>query len=142
MRNAAADDAIREHAARGDAQAAIVEEGSAAALGGVKLVRRRIEDDAGDDLAVTLERDRHGEHRNAVQEVGRAVERIDDPAMRAVGALDLLIGLFAEEAVGRPCLQQLVADDLLRLQIGLADEIAWSLHRNLQVLHFAEIAAE
>ena len=141
IRNAAADDAVRQHAARSDAQAAIVEKCAATTLGRVELVGRRIENHAGDDLVIALERDRDGKQRNAVQEIGGAVERIDDPAMRAVGALDLFTFL-AEEAVGGACLHQLVADDLLRLQIRLADEIARSLHGNLQVLHFAEIAAE
>src|SRR5690606_33770949 len=98
MRNAAADDGIGKVLARGDAQTAIVEEGPAAALGGEELVRRRIQHHRRDDLAVTLERDGDGEARNAVQEIGRAVERIDDPAMRAVRAGDLL-GFLAEEAV-------------------------------------------
>ncbi len=76
-----------------------------------------------------------------MQEVGGAVERIDDPAVRAVGALDLF-AFLAEEAISRTCLQKLFAHDLLGLAIGGRDEIARSLDRDLQVLHFAEITPQ
>ena len=46
------------------------------------FVLDRIVDDARDDLAFALERDRNREVRNAVQEVRGAVERVDDPAVR------------------------------------------------------------
>ena len=58
----------------------VVEERALAFLGDEQLVGDRIVDEAGDDDAFALERDRDGEMRNAVQEVGGAVERIDDPA--------------------------------------------------------------
>jgi hypothetical protein len=45
-------DRVRQHAAGADAQAAVVEEGAATALGGVELVGRRVEDHAGNDLAL------------------------------------------------------------------------------------------
>ena len=80
MRHAGGDHRVGEVAAAGDAQPPVVEEGAAAALGDVKLVQDRVVDDAGDELALALERDRDGEERDAVQEVGGAVERIDDPA--------------------------------------------------------------
>ncbi len=81
MGRAGPDHGIGEGLARADAQAAVVQEGAAASLGGVELVRRRVEDDRADDLALALERDGDGEMRNAVQEIGGAVERIDDPGM-------------------------------------------------------------
>jgi len=76
-----------------------------------------------------------------VEEVGGAVQRIDEPAVRAVGADDLLT-LLAEEAVGRTRLQKLFLDDLLRAEIGLRDEVAGSLDGDLQVLDLAEIARQ
>ena len=84
----------------GDAQAAVVHEGAAAALGGVELVHRRIVDDAGDELALALQRDRDGEDRDAVQEIGGAVERIDDPAVLVVLAGDRA-ALFHQEGSSR-----------------------------------------
>jgi hypothetical protein len=75
---------------------------------------------------------------HAVQEVRRPVERIDDPAPRRVGALD--IGAFlAEEPVIGPCAQEFLLQDLLGRPVRAADEIAGPLGRDLQVLHLAEI---
>ena len=129
---------IRKNAARADAQTAVIEKRAAAPLSSVKLVGRWIEDDPRDDFAIALERDRHSKHRNAVQEVGRAIERIDDPAMGPVRALDLF-ALLAEEPIGRACLQEFVLDDLFGLPVGIGHEIARAFHGNLQVLHFPEI---
>ncbi len=99
--HAAADHAVRQHLAGADADAAIVEEGAATLFRRVEFIGRRVEDYAGDDLAIALQRDRDGKLRDAVQEVCRAVERIDDPAMRAIGALDLF-AFLAEEAISWP----------------------------------------
>ena len=109
----------------GDAQAAIVDEGAGAAFGDVELVHDRVVDHAGDDLVVALERHRDREDRDAVQEVGGAVERIDDPAMGPIGTDDL-VALFTEKAVGRACLQQLFADQLFGLAVGLRNVVARS----------------
>ena len=88
-RNAGADQRVGQMAARRDAQAPVVDIGAGALLGPEHLVAQRLVDDAGDDLAVALERDRDREMRDAVQEIGGAVERIDDPAVMRVGALRL-----------------------------------------------------
>ena len=79
--------------------------------------------------------------RDAVQEIGGAVERIDDPAMARIGA-GARAAFLAEEAVIRPRLQKLLAHDLLGAAVGGGDEIARPLQRHLQVLDFAEIALE
>src|SRR5579862_7528661 len=86
MRQAAGDNGFGKIAARGDAKALIVEERALAVLGDEELLVGRIVNEAGNDGAVALERDRDSEVRNAVQEIGGAVERIDDPAMASVGA--------------------------------------------------------
>ena len=67
----------------GDAQPPVVEPGAGALLGHEHLVLGRVVDDARHDLALVLEADRDRPVRQAVQEVGGAVERIDDPAPRA-----------------------------------------------------------
>ena len=100
VRQPAGDDRVGEPLARGDAQAPVVEEGALAALGGEQLVVGRIVDQAGDDRALALERDRDREVRDAVQEVGGAVERIDDPGVGLVGAF-ARAAFLAEEAVAR-----------------------------------------
>ena len=128
--------------AAGDAQAAaVVEPGAAALFGGVELVHHRVVDHRGDDLAVALERDGDRKERDRVEEVGGAVERIDDPAVLAVGALHL--GAFlAEEAVGRAGLAELGEDDLLGALVGVRDEVGRALARDLEVLDLAEILGE
>ena len=141
MRQPARDDRIGEPLPRGDADAPVVEEGALAALGHEQLVVCRIVDEAGDDRAVAFERDRDGEMRDAVQEIGGAVERIDDPAMRPVGA-HMGAAFLAEKAVIRPRLGEFVAQDLFGAVVGGGDEIARALQRHLQVLDLAEIALE
>src|SRR4029453_2243581 len=89
-------------------------------------------DHGGDDLALALEADRDGEVRHAVQEVGRAVERIDDPAVAAV-ALGLA-AFLAEEAVLGAGTRELGAQRALGLDVGVADEVAWALLGDLQGL--------
>ena len=86
---------------RGHPQPAVVEVGAVAALGAEQLVAQGVEDDAGGDLAMLLERDRDRPVRQAVQEVGGAVERVDDPAIvrRAAG---LGAALLHDEAVVGP----------------------------------------
>ena len=123
------------------AQAAVVDPGAGAFLGHEHLVLDRVVDHARHDLALVLQGDRDRPVRQAVQEVDRAVERIDDPAAGRVLALHLG-ALLAEPAVGRARLGQFVADDLLGLEVGAADEVARALGGDLQVLDLAEIAQE
>ena len=98
MRQAAGDHGIGQALARRHAQPLVVEERALAALGDVKLVGDRIVDHAGDDRARALQPDRDGELRDAVQEIGGAVERIDDPGVGRVGA-GVAAAFLAEEAV-------------------------------------------
>ncbi len=57
-----------------------------------------------------------------MQEVGRPIERIDDPAMRLVGADDFA-ALFHQEAVAGARLRQLLENNVLGLVIGGRNEI-------------------
>ena len=126
---------------RGDADAPVVEEGALAAFGDEQLVVGRIVGQAGNDRAVAFQRNRDRKVRNAVQEVGGAVERIDDPAMALVGA-GMGAAFLAEETVIRPRLGKFFAHDRFGLAVGGSDEIARPLQRHLQVLDLAEIAFE
>ena len=141
MRQPAGHHRLVEPLAGGDAHAPVVEEGAFAALGDEQLVVGRIVGQPGDDRAVALQRDRDRKMRNAVQEVGGAVERIDDPAMGLVGA-GMRAAFLAQEAVIRPRLGKLLAHDRFGLAVGGGDEIARPLQRYLQVLDLAEIALE
>src|SRR6516162_3421510 len=78
---------------------------------------------------------------NAVQKVCGAVERVDAPAMRLVGA-GVSAAFLAEEAVIRSRLGEFLAQDRLGAAVGGGDEIAGSLERNLQLLDLAKIALE
>jgi hypothetical protein len=76
--------------------------------------------------------------RDAVQEIGGAVERIDDKAVALVGA-GAGAAFFAEKAVSRPRLGEFLAHDLLGAAVGGGDEIARTFDRNLQLLDLAEV---
>jgi len=67
-----------------------------AAAGGEQLLAQRIVDHRVLETAAHLTGDRHREHREAVQKIGGAIERVDDPkrVMRAAAAA--LLGRVAE----------------------------------------------
>ena len=141
MRQAAGDHAFVEFAAAGDAQALVVEEGALAAFGDVEFFVGRIVDQPRDHRAVALQPDRNRELRNAVQEIGGAVERIDDPGVALVGAL-ANAAFLADEAVARPRLGEVGVQHLLGALVGHGDEIGGSLQRHLKILDLAEVALE
>src|SRR5262249_19097219 len=58
------------------------EERASAPLRRERLAEERRVDDADVDLPLALERDRHREERELVDEVDRPVERVDDPPLR------------------------------------------------------------
>jgi hypothetical protein len=141
MRQSAGDDRLGQPLPRRDTDALVIEKRALAAFGNKHLVVGGVVDEAGNDRARAFERDGDGEMRNAVQEIGRAVERIDDPAMRLVGAL-ARAAFLTQKAVIRSRLGELGAHDFLGAAVGGGDEIARPLERNLQVLDLAEIALE
>ena len=126
--NSACDNSVRGR----DPQAAIAAERALSLLRHVHVVVGGIVDHAGDDLALALERDRDGEDRDGVQEVGRRVERVDMPGVALVGSLDPSAFLH-HEAVARTRLGELFVKRLLRALVGETDEIARPLHRHLQL---------
>ena len=141
MRDAGRHKCVSQGFARRDPQTAIVHVGALALFGSEQLVARRIVNDAGDELALALQTDRDSKHRIGMQEVRRAVEWIDDPAMRRVGA-DHFAALFHQEAVARTCLGKLLENDVLGLVVGGGHEIGRTFDRDLQLLDLAEIADE
>src|ERR1051325_10682385 len=66
-----------------DANRLVVQERAFAFHGAEALVAERIVDQAKNDLLLALKRDRDRDVRKRMREVGRAVERIDDPAVDA-----------------------------------------------------------
>src|SRR5690349_14721016 len=122
MRHAAGDHAFIEPAAAGDAQALVVEERALAALGDIELVIGGIVNHARDDGVFAPQADRNRELRDAVQEVGGAVQGIDDPGVGLVGAL-ARAAFLADEAIARPRLGEVLVEYLLGALVGLADEV-------------------
>src|SRR6266702_196735 len=133
--------AFAELAAAGHPQALVVEEGALAALGDVELVIGGVVDHARDDRALARQPDRDRKLRDAVQEVGGAVERIDDPGVALVAAL-AHAAFLADEAVTGPRLGEILVEDLFGALVGERDEIRRPLQRDLQMLDLAEIALE
>ncbi len=123
----------------GDAQPAVIHVRAGALFGPKQLVADGLVDNAGDEFAFSLERDRYGEVRNAVQEVGRSVERIDDPTIVGIVTCDRT-ALFEQEPVAGPRRGEGGVQDVLGAVIGRRDEIGGSLFRDLKLFHFAEVA--
>ena len=113
-----------------DAQTMVIEIGALAALGPVKVAGGRVEDDAGGQNPFALQGDGNGEVRNGVQEIGGAVERVDDPAVGLVGAFDET-AFLAEESITWPGLFKLRADHRLGLDVGGGDKVGQALFRDL-----------
>ena len=79
--------------------------------------------------------------RNAVQEIGGAIDGIDDEAMGLVLAFDRA-AFLAQETIAGPGLGQFFDQDLFGALVGAGHEIARPLHRDLKIFQLAEIADE
>ncbi len=76
-----------------------------------------------------------------MQEIGGAVQGIDDPGVALVGAL-AVASLFADETIPRTRLGEVVVEHLLGALVGERDEIGRPFQRHLQMLDLAEVAFE
>ena len=141
MRQSAGDHAFAKLAPAGDAQPLVVEECALAALGDVEFLVGGIVDHPGDDRALARQPDRDRELRDAVQEIGGAVERIDDPGVGLVGAL-AVAAFLADEAVARARFRKIGIEHFLGALVGERDEVGGPFQRHLQMLDLAEIALE
>src|SRR5437016_3130111 len=112
-RNAGGDQRLMKRTARGHAQALVVQIGTVALLRREHLIGDGIVDDGGDELFFPLQRNRNGEMRQAMKEIRRAIERIDDEAVRFVGALDHA-RLLDEKGVTGPRFRKLLNQNALR----------------------------
>ena len=98
-------------------------------------------DQSGDDFALDFGGNRDGEMRHAVEEVGGAVQRIDDPARLGFAADDFAGFLHQQPPVG-PSMGQDFGNRLLGGTIGVRHEISRALAADLQGIDFVEIAAQ
>src|ERR1700730_995980 len=141
MRKRAGNDRLRKLSACSHPQPAIIEKGAFAPLGREQVVAHRIIDDARNDSALPLERDRDRKMRDAVKKIQRAVERIDDPAVGLVGAF-MQPAFLSQEAVAGTCVFELGPQCLFRAPIRGSDEACGPLPRDLQLLDLPEIPLE
>ena len=121
-RDTAAKQGIGHAAATGYAKPAFVQKGALALFGIEEFVLHRIENTAGSDGLAALRidfhhRDRDREMRNAVKEVGGAVQRVNSRLARQARFLDDAAFLKLESPA-RPCLRQFLADGLLGIDVA------------------------
>ncbi len=129
---AGADQRVAHAGALGDAQAAVVQE-SATALGGVEqIVARRVVDDGLLHHATVCQRDRHAVHGEAVDEVGRAVQRVDDPDIFGMLGAMRAARLFGEDAVVGIGLEKRFDDGFFSHLVHLGHEVIGRLGVDLQ----------
>src|SRR5690606_33798452 len=106
------------------ADAAPVQRGATAAAGGEFFLAHRVQYHRVLQAALVLAGDAYGKMRHAAQEVGGAVQRVDDPlVVRPFALAGDLAGLFALEAVVGVGLAQQIDDALLGGKVDLADVI-------------------
>ena len=145
--DAGGDQRLGEVAAGGDAQPPLVEPGAPALFRPEALVGQRIVDQAVAELAPALaaglrllDRDRDGEMGDAVEEVGGAVDRIDDPARLGRIALDRAAFLEQQAPVraGRGAVPR--RGSASACLSAMRDEVGRPLAADLELLDLAEVA--
>jgi len=120
-----------------DADAAVVEGGAAAAGGTVQILGIGGVDHAVFQLALDLDADRHGVVGQTMQEVGGAVERIDDPQHFVVAVLSAFL---AQHGVLRIGLADDFDDFAFRAAVHLGDEIVAALALDQQLVDAISVA--
>ena len=117
-----------------------IEEAAAPRAGREAFVAERVVDRGRKDIVARGERDRHAPRGKAVNIVGGAVERVDDPAgasARVAGGARrwlalVTVGLLADEAVVGKGLRHDPANLFLRGVVGLGDKIPRPLGRGAE----------
>src|SRR5690606_25526741 len=122
-------------------QALAVECCTPTAAGGEFFLAYRIENDRMLDATLDAAGDAHGKVRYAAQEVGGAIQRVDDPDdIRAFTLTGLEAGLFGVKAVIRVGLAQMIDDGLFCSPVDFADVVVRFLlvdGQDVQPLHGA-----
>jgi len=124
-REAGADQGVAQLGGLRDTNPAVVHEGAGAAGGGEKIVAVRVVNHRLRELALDLQRDGHAVGRHTVQEIGGAIERIDDPDVIALRVAARGAGsLLGDDAVARVGAEQRIYNRRFRVAVDFADEIA------------------
>ena len=122
-REAGADQRFGQPRAARDPQPPVVQVGAAAARGVEQVIARGVVDDRLLHLAAEGQRDRHAVHREAVQEVRGAIERVDDPHVVAVLGAVLATRFLGQDAVARVGGEDGLDDRGLGRAVDFADEV-------------------
>ena len=142
--NAGGKQRVRHVTPARDPQSTFVEKSALALFGKEKLVARWVKDGSGGNAAGAgwarfQNGNGDGELRNAMQEIGRAVQRVNNPD----GGVRVFAGHYAafleQEAPIRAGLFQFAADGALCIGVGAADKIGRTLPADLQILDFTKI---
>src|SRR6516162_9801876 len=101
--------------------ALVVQIRTGAAFGGEELVADRIIDDAGNDLFPAGQSERHAKYREAVGEIGGAIQRINVPTIVRVGFL--APAFFTYHRVCRAVAAKALDDKRLRPSVRFSDQV-------------------
>ena len=102
---------------------AVIELRAAAFLGGEELVKNGIIDAACDGLALVLYANGDCDMGNALHEIGRPVDRVNDPLALGVSALCIDAVLLAGDSVFRVEMKNGIGDGALALAVDVGYEI-------------------
>src|SRR5450830_1121270 len=127
---AGGDQRLTQAGALAHADAALVQVGATALGGGEQVVAAGVVDDGLFDLAAHRQRDADAVHGKTVDEVGGAVERIDDPdEFRVFGAMRLA-RFLGQDAVARVGREKGLDDDVLGRLIDFRHKVIHLLLRD------------
>ena len=138
-RNAGGKNRLIHLRATGDSHAPVVEKSALAFFRPEHLFVDRFINNPGGNLAIFFERDRHGKMRDAMDEICRAIDRVDDPAAVRIIAGNLAI-FFHQKAIIVPRVFKLFFKHFFGADIGGGDKVSWPFAGYLQLINFTVIA--
>ena len=94
------------------------------------------------DDALVRQRDRYAVLRKPVEEVGRSIQRIDDPEVLGVDVLVAACSFLGEDRMGWISRMQSLDDRAFGLAIHFADEILGTFRRDRQQIKIARAAID
>ena len=134
-----ADQRVFHFLAAAHANLAVVERRAFAARCGEDILAHRIVDSGGFHAALDLHADRNAKLREAVQEIGRAVERVDDPD--GIG-FALCAGFLGEDRVVGVVILDDFDDRVFCSTVGVTDEIVVSFLLDIELVELVEMPDE
>ena len=132
---AGGDQAVTQLSALGDADAALVQIGTTALGRSEQVVAAGVIDHGVLDLALVGQSDAHAVHGKAVDEVGGAVQRVDDPDMVGVLGAVLAARFFGQDGMLGVGVEQRFDDDALGGLVYLGHKVVHLLLRNAHRFH-------